>query len=55
MIVGGGIKTGKQARAIAVAGADIIVTGTIVEESKVKETVNDLVKNIRPRAQTKKA
>ncbi len=55
VIVGGGIKTGKQARAIAVAGADIIVTGTIVEESKVKETVNELVKNIRPRAQTKKA
>jgi phosphoglycerol geranylgeranyltransferase len=55
VIVGGGIKTGKQARAIAVAGADIIVTGTIVEESKVKETVNELVKNISPRAQTKKA
>lgn len=55
VIVGGGIKTGKQARAIAVAGADVIVTGTIVEESKVKETVNELVKNIRPRAQTKKA
>jgi len=55
VIVGGGIKTGKQARAIAVAGADIIVTGTIVEESKVKETVNDLVKNIRYHTRTKKA
>jgi phosphoglycerol geranylgeranyltransferase len=55
VIVGGGIRTGKQAREIAGAGADIIVTGTIVEESKVKETVNELVKNMSPHTQTRKA
>ncbi len=32
LIVGGGIRKPEQARAIANAGADIIVTGTIVEE-----------------------
>ncbi len=34
LIVGGGIRDGDKARKLATAGADIIVTGTIVEESK---------------------
>ena len=33
LIVGGGIRTHEQARAISEAGADIIVTGTVVEEA----------------------
>jgi phosphoglycerol geranylgeranyltransferase len=42
LIVGGGIRTGEDARAVKEAGADIIVTGTIVEqvtdvEGKIKE------------------
>ena len=42
LIVGGGIRTGEDARAVKDAGADIIVTGTIVEqardvEGKIKE------------------
>lgn len=42
VIVGGGIKTVKDAREIKEAGADIIITGTVVEESndaytKIKE------------------
>jgi phosphoglycerol geranylgeranyltransferase len=41
VIVGGGIRSGKDARAVSTAGADIIITGTIVEEG------GDVRKNIR--------
>jgi phosphoglycerol geranylgeranyltransferase len=33
LVVGGGIRTPKAAKAAAVAGADIVVTGTILEEA----------------------
>ncbi|WP_297503123.1 geranylgeranylglyceryl/heptaprenylglyceryl phosphate synthase [Thermococcus sp.] len=33
LIVGGGIKTGEQARAAVKAGADIVVTGTAIEKA----------------------
>ena len=33
LIVGGGIRTAEQARVVSRSGADIVVTGTIVEES----------------------
>lgn len=46
LIVGGGIKNGEQARAAVEAGAEIIVTGTVVEESKVKEILRELVESI---------
>jgi phosphoglycerol geranylgeranyltransferase len=46
LIVGGGIKTGEQARAAVDAGAEIIVTGTVVEESKVKDVLRELVESI---------
>ncbi len=47
LIVGGGIRTGKDAKAVKEAGADIIVTGTIVEqvtdvEGKIKEITEAL-------------
>lgn len=47
VIVGGGIKTGADAKAVAGAGADIVVTGTIVEtvtdiEEKIKEITSAL-------------
>lgn len=34
LVVGGGIRTGEQARELAKAGADVLVTGTVIEESK---------------------
>jgi len=42
VIVGGGIRTAKDAQEVKQAGADIIITGTVVEESddvynKIKE------------------
>lgn len=47
VIVGGGIKTGADARSVAGAGADIVVTGTIVEtvtdiEGKIREITASL-------------
>jgi phosphoglycerol geranylgeranyltransferase len=42
LIVGGGIRRAGQAKNIAEAGADVIVTGTIVEQdiSKLKTIIN---------------
>lgn len=45
LIVGGGIKTGEQAKQIVSAGADIVVTGTVTEMSK-KEEVKSKLKEI---------
>jgi len=47
LIVGGGIRTGEQAEEIVSAGADIIVTGTVVEEHEAKHIIGELVKSIR--------
>jgi phosphoglycerol geranylgeranyltransferase len=48
VIVGGGIRNGKTAAKIVNAGADIIVTGTVVENSsKVKDKIKELVDGIR--------
>ena len=48
VIVGGGIRDGATAAEIAKAGADIIVTGTVVEHSsKVEDKIKELVTGIR--------
>jgi phosphoglycerol geranylgeranyltransferase len=47
LIVGGGIKSKEQALAAASAGADIIVTGNIVENTEVKRKVSEIVEGIR--------
>jgi len=47
LIVGGGIRTGKQARELVEAGADVIVTGTITEEDDTRAKISELVKCIR--------
>lgn len=48
VVVGGGIRNGKAASRVAAAGADIIVTGTIVEDSlDVKNKIHELVEGIR--------
>ena len=43
LIVGGGIRTAEQAKLLASGGADIIVTGTLIEE---KDNVSEYIKNI---------
>jgi len=47
LIVGGGIKSRRQALVAASAGADIIVTGNIVENTAVKSKVSEIIKGIR--------
>jgi len=47
LVVGGGIRNGKQARETVDAGAQIIVTGNVTEESKVKEKLTELIKHIK--------
>jgi len=48
VIVGGGIRSGKDAGEVAAAGADIIVTGTVVENSSnIKDKIKELVDGIR--------
>ena len=47
LIVGGGIRTKEQALAAASAGADIIVTGNIIENTNAKQTVSEIIDGIR--------
>jgi phosphoglycerol geranylgeranyltransferase len=47
LIVGGGIRSRTQALAAASAGADIIVTGNIVENGQVRDRVSEIVEGIR--------
>jgi phosphoglycerol geranylgeranyltransferase len=47
LVVGGGIKTRGQALAAASAGANIIVTGNIVENAEVREKVSEIIEGIK--------
>jgi phosphoglycerol geranylgeranyltransferase len=47
LIVGGGIRTKEQALAAASAGADVIVTGNIMESTNAKQTVSEIINSIR--------
>jgi phosphoglycerol geranylgeranyltransferase len=48
VIVGGGIRNGEAAAKVAKAGADIVVTGTVVEDSSnVKNKIEELVGGIK--------
>ncbi|MFA5363935.1 MAG: geranylgeranylglyceryl/heptaprenylglyceryl phosphate synthase [Candidatus Bathyarchaeia archaeon] len=43
LIVGGGIRTGEQVKRIVKAGADIIVTGNVLEENKGSHKIKELI------------
>jgi phosphoglycerol geranylgeranyltransferase len=47
LVVGGGIKTGEQVKSVVDAGADVVVTGNVTEESMVKDKVKELVRSIK--------
>lgn len=49
LIVGGGIRTRGQALTAASAGADVIVTGNVVEDGGVKRKVSGIIEGIRHR------
>jgi phosphoglycerol geranylgeranyltransferase len=46
LIVGGGIRKREQAREIARAGADIIVTGTVIEEKGISASIKEIIGGI---------
>jgi phosphoglycerol geranylgeranyltransferase len=47
LIVGGGIKSRSQALAAASAGAEIVVTGNVIENAEVKSKVAEIVEGIK--------
>jgi len=47
LIVGGGIRSREQALTAASAGADVIVTGNIVERADLKHRVSEIIEGIR--------
>jgi phosphoglycerol geranylgeranyltransferase len=47
LIVGGGIRTKEQALAVASAGADIIVTGNIIESTDAKQKVSEIIDGVK--------
>src|SRR4030042_812715 len=47
LIVGGGIRTKEQALAAASAGADIIVTGNIIESTDAKKKVSKIIDGVK--------
>jgi len=47
LIVGGGIRSRGQALAAASAGADIIVTGNVVENTGVRRRVSEIIEGLR--------
>jgi phosphoglycerol geranylgeranyltransferase len=47
LIVGGGIRSGEQVKEKVKAGADVIVTGNVVEEFEAKDKVEELVKHVK--------
>lgn len=52
LIVGGGIRTGSDAGNVVKAGADAVVTGTVVEKtSSVKDKISELVQSIKEAAE----
>jgi phosphoglycerol geranylgeranyltransferase len=47
LIVGGGIRTKEQALAAASAGADIIVTGNVIESTGGKQKVSEIIEGVK--------
>lgn len=55
LIVGGGIRRREQAREVAQAGADIIVTGTVLEEKGLGMTLSEILAGIEEGVNARKA
>ena len=49
LVVGGGLRTPEAARTAALAGADMVVTGTIVESSKDLSVLREIVRAVKGR------
>jgi phosphoglycerol geranylgeranyltransferase len=55
LIVGGGIRRREQAREVALAGADIIVTGTVLEEKSLGFAFSEILAGIEEGVNARKA
>jgi phosphoglycerol geranylgeranyltransferase len=53
LIVGGGIKTKSNVKTIVEAGADVIVTGTIIEENPLNNILAEMIKCIQKAAKSR--
>jgi phosphoglycerol geranylgeranyltransferase len=51
LIVGGGIRTREQAATAAQAGADIIVTGNLIEAADNKKRIAEVIEGIKQKKQ----
>jgi len=47
LIVGGGIKTGEQAKKVVDAGADLVVTGTVIEQNNAPGKIRELIESVK--------
>lgn len=47
LIVGGGIRTGEQAKKVVDAGADLVVTGTVIEQNNTPGKIRELIENVK--------
>ena len=47
LIIGGGIRTKEQALAAVSAGADIIVTGNVIESTNAKQKVSEIIDGVK--------
>jgi len=47
LIVGGGVRTREQALAATSAGADVIVTGNVIESTNAKQKVSEIIEGIK--------
>lgn len=47
LIVGGGIRTGEQARKAVAAGADLVVTGNVIEQEGGQARIRELIENVK--------
>ncbi len=53
LIVGGGIRSGEQVKDIVKAGADIVVTGTVLEENNDRNKIRELVDSMKFEKETR--
>jgi phosphoglycerol geranylgeranyltransferase len=49
LIVGGGIRSREQSLTAASSGADILVTGNVVEDAGIRKKVSEIIKGIKHR------
>ncbi|MBX5327085.1 MAG: geranylgeranylglyceryl/heptaprenylglyceryl phosphate synthase [Candidatus Bathyarchaeia archaeon] len=52
LIVGGGIRTGEQVKKVVDAGAELVVTGTVIEQNNSTNKIQELIENVKKHQKT---